>query len=247
MIQLLRGLGVNYMLVKRLIFTSRSGIHFVRHALNINCLLKAWSSCLLAVAARYPDHFTSTDEKVHAARRRIVSNAYSMTSILQSEKYLDGCTDVFIQQLGAMADHADSFGLFKWCRMYAYDAIGELYFSKMLGFLEVGEDVLGYIDAIDALIPVMALSAVMPTYVRSLLMFTSVLFPRVRKALAALGSLTKAADGVVQERQRQDNQSWSIQSRRSDVIGKVLDIYYHEGAKVDFQLIDVKLEAYGAL
>ncbi|KAF9889442.1 hypothetical protein FE257_007344 [Aspergillus nanangensis] len=195
--------------------------------------------------SRYPDHFTSTDEKVHAERRRIVNHVYSMTSILQSESYLDECTAVFLEQMGKIADRHDTFDLHEWARMYAYDVIGELYFSKMFGFLKAGRDHLGFMASTDTLIPVMTLSAIMPTYVRSLFMFGGILFPRVRNALAALGNLTKASESAVEDRLAQRGTGSEI-AERADVLNKVLDIYHQNGKKADFDLDDVKLEAFGA-
>ncbi|EAU32038.1 conserved hypothetical protein [Aspergillus terreus NIH2624] len=194
-------------------------------------------------SSRYPDHFTSTDEKVHAERRRIVSHVYTMTSILQSENYLDECTAVFLEQMGKIADRKGTFDLHEWARMYAYDVIGELYFSKMFGFLKSGCDHLGFMASTDTLIPVMTLSAVMPTYIRSVFMFAGILFPRVRNALTALGNLSKAAETAVQERLAQRDES-KDGPERADVLNKVLDIYH--GKKADFDLDDVRLEAFGA-
>lgn len=67
--------------------------------------------------ARYPDHFTSTDEKVHAQRRRIVNGVYTMQSILQSEPYVNKCTEVLLQQLEDVVDAKASIDLLEWTRM----------------------------------------------------------------------------------------------------------------------------------
>lgn len=122
--------------------------------------------------------------------------------------------------------------------------IGELYFSKMFGFLKSGCDHLGFMASTDTLIPVMTLSAVMPTYIRSVFMFAGILLPRVRNALTALGNLSKAAETAVQERLAQRDES-KDGPERADVLNKVLDIYH--GKKADFDLDDVRLEAFGAL
>jgi hypothetical protein len=42
-----------------------------------------------------------------------------MTSILQSEKYIEKCIDVWIEKLNGMADDKESFDLWVWTRMYS--------------------------------------------------------------------------------------------------------------------------------
>lgn len=63
--------------------------------------------------------------------------------------------------------------------------IGELYFSKMFGFLQAGHDHLGYIDATEDLVPVQFLAANMPTFVRGLFMLTGILFPKGPTGIAS--------------------------------------------------------------
>jgi hypothetical protein len=129
---------------------------------------------------------------------------------------------------------------------YAYDVIGELYFSKMFGFLEAGGDHLGYIDATDDLIPVQFLAGIMPTYVRSLFMLTGILLPKVRGALKALGNLTDATKAMLKDRVAA-LQSDSKEPPRADILGKLLDISHKRGKELDFELDDVKMESFGGL
>ncbi|KAL4926772.1 cytochrome P450 [Aspergillus undulatus] len=196
--------------------------------------------------ARFPDHFSSEGGKQHADRRRIVSNVYSMTSVLQSEQYIEKCIDVWIAKLRSMADAKESFDMWLWTRMYAYDVIGELYFSKMFGFLESGGDHLGYIEAVDDLIPVQFIAGNMPTYLRGVFMLTGILFPKVRGALKAIGDLTDATNAMLKDRltalQSQDGKP-----RRADILGKLLDISHRNGKELDFELDDIKMESFGGL
>lgn len=197
-----------------------------------------------------------------------------MTSILQSEQYIEKCIDVWIEELDAMVDKKESFDLWVWTRMYvlyyilcttqpaaiyiqmlmkyscryAYDVVGELYFSKMFGFLQSGGDHLGYIAATDDLIPIQFLAGNMPTYVRSIFMLTGVLFPKVRGALKALGSLTEATNTMLKNRLAA-LQSGSDDSKpqRADILGKLMDISHKNGKELDFVLDDVKMEVFIAL
>ncbi|KAE8151416.1 cytochrome P450 [Aspergillus avenaceus] len=195
--------------------------------------------------ARYPDHFTATDEKSHASRRKIVHHIYSLTSILQAEEYVDKCTDLFLQCLGEMADAQTSVDLLKWARMYAYDVVGEFYFGQMFGFLKNKDDHIGYLSSTDSLIPVMTLSAVMPSYVRSIFMLGGFMFSRMRKAVGAFDVLTKAADLAVENR-RHLFEKGDVSQRKPDLLTRAFEIYYRRGVELDFQLIDLKMEAFGA-
>lgn len=102
----------------------------------------------------------------------------------------------------------------------------------------------GIMESTDTLMPAMTMSAVMPTYLRSLFMFLGVLFPETRKALVALDGLAHAADSAVKEHVQESTQSEDTASRRSDVISKVFNIYQQQGEKVDFQMADVKARGF---
>lgn len=133
------------------------------------------------------------------------------------------------------------------CR-YAYDVVGELYFSKMFGFLQSGGDHLGYIAATDDLIPIQFLAGNMPTYVRSIFMLTGVLFPKVRGALKALGSLTEATNTMLKNRLAAlQSGSEDSKPQRADILGKLMDISHKNGKELDFVLDDVKMEVFIAL
>ncbi|KAK1141913.1 hypothetical protein N8T08_008426 [Aspergillus melleus] len=67
----------------------------------------------------------------------------------------------------------------------------------------------------------------------------------MRASLDALKSLTKAADAAVEGRLRQSEEVDNV-LKRPDVLSKVLRIYREEGQRIDFDLNDVKLEAYGS-
>ena len=87
--------------------------------------------------------FNTTDEKFHAKLRRAVNNAYAMSTLVQFEPFVDSTTTEFLNQLShRFADQPGKvcdFG--EWLQFYAFDVIGELTFSKRLGFLDRGVDV----------------------------------------------------------------------------------------------------------
>lgn len=106
-------------------------------------------------------------------------------------------------------------------------------------------DHLDIMKSTDTLIPDMAVSAAMPSYLRSFFMLVGVLFAETRKALSALDSLAKAADSAVKNHVQASNGSDDTEVWRTDIISKVFNIHKDKGEKLDFQIDDVKLEAFG--
>lgn len=76
-------------------------------------------------------------------------------------------------------------------------------------------------------------------------MFIGVLFAETRKALSALDGLATAADSAVKSHVQASSESDDTTIRRTDIISKVFNIHKDQGEKFDFQIDDVKLEAFG--
>jgi cytochrome P450 len=87
--------------------------------------------------------FNTTDEQYHTRLRRAVANAYAMSTLVRFEPLVDSTTEVFLEQLtNRYASRPDAIcDLSQWLQFYAFDVIGELTFSKRLGFVEHGVDV----------------------------------------------------------------------------------------------------------
>lgn len=90
-----------------------------------------------------------TDETDHARTKRVVAHAYSLSTLVEYEPLVDrtirvflGCLNDTYAQTGSICDFGRSL------QFFAFDVIGELTFSKRLGFIEQNEDVDGIIDAI---------------------------------------------------------------------------------------------------
>ncbi|KAK7751821.1 hypothetical protein SLS62_006307 [Diatrype stigma] len=91
-----------------------------------------------------PGIFATQDERIHHMLKKPVSNAYSMTALLSFEPYVDTTSEVFCRELtNRFASTGQPCDLGAWLQMYAFDVIGELTFSRRLGFLESGTDVNG--------------------------------------------------------------------------------------------------------
>lgn len=65
-----------------------------------------------------------------------------MTTLLDYESLVDSTSTVFLERLTTLfADSAKKCEFDRWLQWYAFDVIGEITFSRRLGFLEQGKDV----------------------------------------------------------------------------------------------------------
>ncbi|KAM0273135.1 hypothetical protein ACHAQH_008484 [Verticillium albo-atrum] len=100
--------------------------------------------------------FNTTDEKFHAKLRRAVSSAYSMSTLVNFEPLVDSTSEEFLRQLkhrftrNEQANGELDFG--QWLQFYAFDVIGELTYSKRLGFVDRGVDVDDIIHNLEGLL-----------------------------------------------------------------------------------------------
>lgn len=85
--------------------------------------------------------FSTRDEGFHRDQKRPVASSYNMSSLLELEPAVDSCTQLFVSKLGQSADRKDAVDLGTWLQYYAFDVVGEITFSKKLGFLEEGRDI----------------------------------------------------------------------------------------------------------
>jgi hypothetical protein len=72
---------------------------------------------LTITPAKYSDNFSQVDEKLHADRRRIVNHVYAMSSVLESEKFIDKCSELFMQRMKEYADQGVDVDLGDWLQM----------------------------------------------------------------------------------------------------------------------------------
>lgn len=92
-----------------------------------------------------------TDESQHAKSKRLIAHAYSLSTLVEYEELVDQTTDVFLQTLEErFATTGKVLDLGRYLQFFAFDVIGELTFSRRLGFIEQGVDVNNIIDAIGA-------------------------------------------------------------------------------------------------
>ena len=108
----------------------------------------------IALGRRVQSLFSSTDEAYHARFRRCVNSAFALSTLLSYEPLVDATTEVFLEQTEKRFCSPDSNGQSKscefarWLQLYAFDVVGQMTWSKRLGFIERGEDVDGIIEFI---------------------------------------------------------------------------------------------------
>ncbi|KAH8705962.1 cytochrome P450 [Talaromyces proteolyticus] len=192
--------------------------------------------------ARFPDLFTTINEKVHSQRRKIVNNIYSMTSIVKSEDLIDICSELFLQRIGEFAETKNPVDIAKWVNWYTFDVIGELYFSSMFGFMKERQDSHNYIASLDNCLPIVCASGVLPKYIRIPFLFSGLLFSPIRSAMHALSAINQAAETSVTDRIQLREKG---NSTREDILDKLLCIYESRGDEQDFTVTDIQVEAYG--
>ncbi|KAI6758732.1 hypothetical protein HG530_010972 [Fusarium avenaceum] len=99
----------------------------------------------LAKGKRLETMFNTANDRYHARLRRSVSNAYAMSTLVTFEPFVDSTSTEFIRQLklrfADRSNDADVCDFGAWLQFYAFDVIGELTFSKRLGFVEGGVDI----------------------------------------------------------------------------------------------------------
>ncbi|CAO2657980.1 Nn.00g072400.m01.CDS01 [Neocucurbitaria sp. VM-36] len=106
---------------------------------------KTWSN-------PHPDQwnlFADQDIKRHSENRRQFQSAYTMSSLVSYESYVNECADLFSQRLQEVASAGVFTDMGHWLQCYAFDVIGLITYSKRLGFLDAGNDISGVIAALE--------------------------------------------------------------------------------------------------
>ena len=103
----------------------------------------------VAKGERLQSLFSTLDEGYHAKYRRCVNNAFSMSALVGYEPLVDSTTDAFIEQTQKRyADTGKTANFSRWLQFFAFDVIGELTWSKRIGFVDRDQDVDGIVQFI---------------------------------------------------------------------------------------------------
>lgn len=106
------------------------------------------------------------------------------------------------------------------------------------------KDVGRFVEALDSLLPVGAVTAVLPAFCRGIVPLFGVFSSKLRFALTARQRLVIAAKDCVAERQRQIDNG---EETRHDMLTDLFRIRKEKGEKEDFSILDVEETAFGAM
>lgn len=87
-----------------------------------------------------PNMFSTRSKAEHSFLRRRVSPAYSMTSMLRYEQYIQPCLDVMMNHLKTHADRNSTVVMSDWASWLAFDVVGTLAYGQSFGQLETESD-----------------------------------------------------------------------------------------------------------
>ncbi|KAL4783817.1 cytochrome P450 [Aspergillus varians] len=90
---------------------------------------------------KIPDVFGTRDEHLHRVMKQPIAAIYSMSNLVSFEPYVKSTIECFFSRLDMLyvaTGDVCNFGL--WLHLFASDVMGEITFSRRLGFLETGGD-----------------------------------------------------------------------------------------------------------
>ncbi|OCT54514.1 benzoate 4-monooxygenase cytochrome P450 [Cladophialophora carrionii] len=91
------------------------------------------------------------DEKTHSQYRKLVSNAYSMTSLKGYEPYVDDMVNRFVEVCNQHAFAGKPMNLSLWCQYYCFDVVSKITMGMPLGSMKgEGHDAYGLVQRVRA-------------------------------------------------------------------------------------------------
>ncbi|PSK55395.1 Isotrichodermin C-15 hydroxylase [Elsinoe australis] len=93
-----------------------------------------------AFTALRPNIFGTRDEDIHHARKKALSNGFSLQSVTQMETHIDACLTKLIARLDKAAETGQTINLKAWVSYFVIDVLGELAFAKSFDMLEKGQE-----------------------------------------------------------------------------------------------------------
>ncbi|KAF2229156.1 cytochrome P450 [Viridothelium virens] len=196
----------------------------------------------VAGLSKHRDLFTTRQNSLHSQRKRIHANAWSMTSVLEMEKYLDELIGLFMHKMGKLADQNELMDLGVWMWRYAYDVIGELFFGQSYGFLEQERDIDNLMATTGMVAPFMGMLGMAPTWFKPFMMWMLAV-PSIARGVRNMEGAKEAGQRKVADRIRKIEGG---QQTREDMLGKLLNYVWDKGEKVDWTVQDVEQECFVA-
>ncbi|KAJ5174237.1 Cytochrome P450 [Penicillium canariense] len=93
--------------------------------------------------------FNTQDDQLHRSMKKPIAGIYSMSNLVSFEPYVDSTISFFLERLeDAQGEANGRIDLGTWLQWFAFDVMGEITFSKRLGFLDEAKDVDGIMRSI---------------------------------------------------------------------------------------------------
>ncbi|KAF3192245.1 hypothetical protein TWF225_000505 [Orbilia oligospora] len=163
--------------------------------------------------------FDVTSEELHKNLKRPIGHAYAMSTLLDYEPYVDSTVKVFQQRLEEL--YVDKAGkecdLGEWLHWTAFDVVGEMTFSRRLGFLEQGRDVDGVIEGTQSQLDYLAVIGQMPFLDHFLMKNPLRIWWKGNPTSPVTSFALNCMQQRLQEKEKGDN------SQRKDFLSKFLD------------------------
>ncbi|KPI39697.1 Pisatin demethylase [Cyphellophora attinorum] len=182
-----------------------------------------------------PAFFSVRDRKLHSFLRKRVSAAYTMSSVLRYEVFIQGCLDLLINRLRTYATTGQTVDMSAMTNAFAFDVVGELAYGTQLGHLETGTDVL---DLRKNIFNLFFLSSCMGHYLGQMKLFTNPVtqamfkFCGIRNRVAEFQDWSK---DKVEPRFAAARQEKSVTEGRSDMLAHFLKMRDQDGNPARFE------------
>lgn len=171
--------------------------------------------------------FSEINPVQHKRMKRNVAPTYSMSALLEMEPFVDSTLTIFLQRLNEAAvspktpvsERGPPINLAEWLSWLAADVIGELSFSRRLGFLDTMSDVGDYAKIVDSFIAYASSVAVVPAMHKFL--FGNPIMPYLIKAPSLI-----IADVTKEEVQKRLDGRDEI---HADIMGRIIDSQKNAG------------------
>lgn len=88
--------------------------------------------------------FSTQDPVFHADLKRTIGSLYTLAAVSEYEFHIDSCIQLFLSRIRDFTQHQSAIiDMSAWLQYYAFDSLGQINFSRTLGFLATGTDVDG--------------------------------------------------------------------------------------------------------
>ncbi|KAJ6118888.1 hypothetical protein N7471_013508 [Penicillium samsonianum] len=113
----------------------------VRQLLHAQIAKGPWYAILSLPDYRYVNQMSELDPQQHIRKQRNIASGYALSNIIKHEPHFDTVLRLLTTRLNEFCRSGQPVELDRWFTFFAFDAVGEVIFSKSFGFLEQGKDV----------------------------------------------------------------------------------------------------------